>query len=339
MRPVRRSGAQLAVQASRSARPRVASIPASSELAFEGLDAYGLRSIVEEYRAALRVAGRSPRTIRWYGDQLEEFTRFLERDGVRATLADLQAPVARRWLLALQAGRSRPLAPASLAGRVRTLRAFGSWIAREFELTANPLQGLPFPRVPQLLLPSLREADVRALLQATSLGDQPDRDRAIVMLLLDTGLRLSEAAGLRVGEVDLVEGRATVMGKGARQRVVPIGRRTRQALRRILALRGEVEPSEALFLGVDGQPLSAHGIQQLFRRLARRAEIGGKCSPHIMRHTFARTFLRNGGDVFSLQRILGHSPSSLQVTRRYVDLDDDDLRAAHREASPVDRLL
>jgi site-specific recombinase XerD len=292
-----------------------------------------------EYRAALRVAGRSPRTIRWYGDQLDEFVGFLERDGVRATLADLHPPVARRWLLALSAGRSRPLAPASLAGRVRTLRAFGSWVAREFELAANPLQGLPFPRVPQVLLPSLREPDVRALLQAASLGEQPERDQAIVMLLLDTGLRLAEAAGLCLGDIDLVDGRATVMGKGARQRVVPLGRRTRQALRRVLARRGGAAPDEPLFLAIDGQPLTMHGIQQLFRRLTKRAAIDGRCSPHIMRHTFARSFLRNGGDVFSLQRILGHSPSSLQVTRRYVDLDDDDLRAAHREASPVDRLL
>jgi site-specific recombinase XerC len=335
----RRNGPRPPALTARSGARRAAQLAFVNDVALDEFAAYGLRDIIAEYRAALRVAGRSPRTIRWYGDQLDEFVRFLERDGVRATLSDLQPPVARRWLLAAQAARSRPLAPASLAGRVRTLRAFGSWVAREFELPANPLRTLPFPRVPQVLLPSLREPDLRALLQATSLGAQPDRDRAIVMLLLDTGLRLAETAGLRVGDVDLVEGRAIVMGKGARQRVVPIGRRTRQALRRVLAARCEVGPEAPLFVGIDGQPLSPHGIQQLFRRLAKRAEISGRSSPHIMRHTFARNFLRNGGDVFSLQRILGHSPSSLQVTRRYVDLDDDDLRAAHREASPVDRLL
>ena len=88
----------------------------------------------------------------------------------------------------------------------------------------------------------------------------------------------------------------------------------------------------------DGQGLTAHGIRQFFRRLAARGALSTRCSPHVLRHTFARSFLQNGGDVFSLQRILGHSPASLQVTRRYVDLLDDDLRSVHRNASPVDRL-
>jgi integrase/recombinase XerD len=303
------------------------------------LDAFALRNVIAEYRDALRIAGRSPRTIRWYGDQLEEFVRFCERDGRRASLADLRPAVARRWLLAAQAARATPLAPASLAGRVRTMRAFGSWVAREFELPASPLAGLPLPRVPQLMVSSLREADLLALLRATETSAQPERDRAIVLLLLDTGLRLAEAAGLRVGDIDLVEGRATVMGKGARQRIVPIGRRTRQALRRVLARRGLVEPGDPLFVAGAGGALTAHGIQQVFRRLAGRERLSVRCSPHVLRHTFARSFLRNGGDVFSLQRILGHSPRSLQVTRRYLDLDDDDLRAVHRSVSPVDRLL
>jgi site-specific recombinase XerC len=303
------------------------------------LDAFGLRDVVAEYRDALRVAGRSPRTIRWYGDQLEEFVSFIERDGGRASLDDLRPAVVRRWLLAAQAARARPLAPASLAGRVRTVRAFGSWVGREFELPASPLAGLPAPRVPQLLVPSLREVDLHALLRATETSAHPARDRAITLLLLDTGLRLAEAAGLRIGDVDLIEGRATVMGKGARQRTVPIGRRTRQALRRILAPRGLVKPTDPLFVAADGSALTAHGIQQVFRRLTRRVSLSVRCSPHVLRHTFARSFLRNGGDVFSLQRILGHSPRSLQVTRRYLDLDDDDLRAVHRSVSPVDRLL
>lgn len=303
------------------------------------LEAFGLRNVIAEYRAALRTAGRSARTIRWYGDHLDAFAAFVERDGGRATLDDLCPPVARQWLLATQAGRDRPLAPASLAGRVRSLRAFGSWVAREYELDEDPLRRLPIPRVPQLVVPSLREADLRELLRATETSREPQRDRAIVLLLLDTGLRLSEAAGLRIRDIDLIEGRATVMGKGARQRIVPIGRRTRQALRRTLAPRGELGLDDPLFVTADGEALSPHGFQQVFRRLRGRVTLSTRCSPHVLRHTFARSFLRNGGDVFSLQRILGHSPRSLQVTRRYLDLDDDDVRAVHREASPVDRLL
>ena len=303
------------------------------------VSAFLLVDVIAEYLAALKVAGRSPRTIEWYGDLLQEFVAFVERDGDRATLADLASAQVRRWLLALQGRHVRPLAPSSLAGRVRTVRAFGTWATAEFDLSANPVRGVPVPRVPDVLIPSLREADLRELLRAVDEGSaQPERDRAIVLLLLDTGIRLSEAAGLRVRDVDLVEGRCRVLGKGDRERNVPIGRKTRQALRRTLATRRQVGADQALFVGPDGRPLAAHAIQQLFRRLSGRVNLSVRCSPHVLRHTFARSFLQNGGDVFSLQRILGHSPSSLQVTRRYVDLLDDDLRAVHRNASPVDRL-
>ncbi len=300
---------------------------------------FGLVDVIAEYLVALKVAGRSPKTISWYGDFLWEFARFVERNGERATVADLAPPTVRRWLLALQSRPTRPLAPSSVAARVRTIRAFGTWVASELDLAANPVRGVPVPRVPDLLVPSLRDADVLALVRALDAGSQqPERDRAIVLLLLDTGLRLSEAAGVRVCDLDLVEGRCRVMGKGGRERIVPVGRKTRRALRQWLARRSPARPQDAFFVGRGDRPLQPRAIQQLVRRLSRRAELASRCSPHVLRHTFARSFLRNGGDVFSLQRILGHSPSSLQVTRRYVDLLDDDLRAVHREASPVDRL-
>jgi site-specific recombinase XerD len=301
------------------------------------LDQVRLRGLIDEYFAALKVAGRSPRTIGWYRDNLLEFIRFAERDGRAATLRDLQAPVVRRWLLSLQS-RARRLAPSSIAGRVRTLKAFGTWVAGEFELASNPLRGVPLPRVPEQLVPSLRDPEIIALLRAVDGSRDPERDRAIVLLLLDTGVRVSEASSLRVGDLDLVEGRCRVFGKGGKERLVPIGRRARKAVRRWLSHRHGVRDDDPLFTGPGGHRLTARGLYQLVHRLAARAGLQTRCSPHVLRHTFARSFLTNGGDVFSLQRILGHSPSSMQVTRRYVDLVDDDLRAVHRQASPADRL-
>ncbi|MBI3745448.1 MAG: tyrosine-type recombinase/integrase [Chloroflexi bacterium] len=302
------------------------------------LDRYRLAEVVEEYLVALRVAGRSPRTIDWYRANLMEFMRFLERDGRTATVADLQPVTVRRWLLALNA-RPTALAPSSLAGRVRTIKAFGTWIAAELDLPANPVRAVPIPRVPDQLVPSLRDHEIARLVHAATESRQPQRDLALILLMIDTGMRLSEVAWLKVGDVDLIEGRCRVMGKGSRERVVPIGRRTRKALRGWSSARrlGMVGNSP-LFIGPRGSRLSARGIHQLVHRLASRAGIQTRCSPHILRHTFARAFLTNGGDVFSLQRILGHSPHSIQVTRRYVELLDDDLRAVHRVASPADRI-
>jgi site-specific recombinase XerC len=195
----------------------------ASELA-PSLDGYRLLNVVEEYLAALQVAGRSPRTIEWYRANLAEFIRFVERDGRASTVADLQPIAVRRSLLALNA-RATALAPSSLAGRVRTIKAFGTWIAAELDLPANPVRGVPIPRVPDQLVPSLRDNEIARLIQAASESRHPQRDLALVLLMIDTGIRLSEVAALSMANVDLIEGRCQVMGKGGRERLVPIGRR------------------------------------------------------------------------------------------------------------------
>jgi len=303
------------------------------------LEELALADLVDEYLVALEVGGRSRRTIDWYRAFLREYLAFVQHDLTRRpALADMTAVSARRWLLAAQTQRSRPLSPNSLAGRVRTVRAFGGWISREVGLLANPVAGLVTPKVPDTLVPSLREHEMRALLVAAAASRQASRDLAIITLLLDSGMRLAELTALRVRDVDLVEGRCIVRGKGARERLVPIGGRCRRTLRSWLAERGRLDPTAPLFIGRGGRAIPRRTIQQLVRRLAATAGIVDRCSPHVLRHTFARAFLGNGGDVFSLQRILGHSPASLQVTRRYVRLIDDDLRASHRRASPIDRL-
>lgn len=311
---------------------------AVGEAVAPGLHELSLRDLIDEYAVALEVAGRSRRTIDWYRTYLEEFAAFAGRGDQTGTLEDLTPAIARRWLLASQSSRSRPLAPNSMAGRVRTLRAFGGWLQRELQLDAHPLAGLPIPKVPDVLVPSLTQTELRALLEAANRTRDSIRDRAILLLLLDTGLRLGELVRLSVGDVDLIEGRGRVMGKGAKERVVPIGGRTRRALRAWIVTRRRADGSDPLFISRRGGRLTPRAVQRLVRRVAQAAGVLMRCSPHVLRHSFARAFLANGGDVFSLQRILGHSPSSLQVTRRYVLLLDDDLRAVHLRVSPVDRL-
>ena len=300
---------------------------------------FPLADLVEEYCVSLEVAGRSRRTIEWYRGYLDEFVAFADRNGRPACVDDLAPAIGRRWLLAVQSARSKPLAPNSMAGRVRTLRAFGGWVKRELGLDAHPLADLPLPKLPDVLVESLREREMRALIAAA--GDRsndPVRDRAIVLLLLDTGIRLGELVSLRVGDIDLAEGRCRVTGKGGKERVVPMGGRSRRAVRAFLVARRSPSGESPLFVSRRGEVLTPRGVQLLIGRLARAAELSTRCSPHVLRHSFARAFLANGGDVFALQRILGHSPASLQVTRRYVRLLDEDISSAHRRASPVDRL-
>lgn len=154
--------------------------------------------------------------------------------------------------------------------------------------------------------------------------------------MLDTGLRLSELAGLRPCDLR-PDGSVKVIGKGARERIVPVGAVARQALVRYLRHAHVAETETAIFRARGGGALGSRGVQQVFKRLKARAGIPGRCSPHTLRHTFARAYLLNGGDVFSLQRMLGHS--TLDMVKRYVALADTDLAARHRTASPADRLL
>lgn len=307
-------------------------VPSAAAQAFDP----PLGELMADYEQSLRADRHSVRTIDWYLAFLRDFCSFAERPGESASLRHLSTPIVRRWLVALES-RPRPPAPSSLAGRVRTLRAFAAWVQREYDLEQHPLRRLKTPRVPRTLIHSLRGADVDALLAAARQGSLGERDAALITFVLDTGVRVSEVASLRIGDVDFENAVCRVVGKGSKERRVPVGRLARRELRRYLARRRRPPGDAPLFMAEHGEPLTRWGIQKLVHRVAQRAGLQTRCSPHVLRHTFARAFLTNGGDVFALQRILGHSPASLNITQRYVELLDEDLREVHRRASPMDQ--
>lgn len=280
---------------------------------------------IEAFLTARAAEGASPATVTWYRMVLGRAARDL---GPRRQLDDLRPDEVRAWLVTLR----QSLAPISVAGYVRGLKAFGNWCATEGLAHAQALRALRRPRVPHKVIEPLTDDALHRLLNLGSL-----RDRAIVLLLLDTGLRVSELAGLRRSDLR-PDGSVKVTGKGARERIVPVGSTARQALLRYLRTLEPLEPDDRILRSArGGRPLDAKGIQSIFKRLKTKAGIPGRCSPHLLRHTFARSFLMNGGDAFSLQRMLGHS--TLDMVKRYVALADTDLAARHRQASPADHLL
>ena len=158
--------------------------------------------------------------------------------------------------------------------------------------------------------------------------------------MLDTGLRVNELINLMMDNVWLEEGLIKVLGKGNKERLVPIGKQIRKLLWRYIT-RYRPEPARPnlnnLFLNRDGRPLTKNRVDSLMKRYGKMAGLTGiRCSPHTLRHTFAINYLRNEGDVFSLQKILGHS--SLEMTRRYCELANVDVKKVHATASPVDNL-
>ena len=309
-----------------SRRNRRASLDSAPPDHISGADplAVSLGAAVDLFLAARAAEGASPRTVEWY----RYITgRAVRRFGPGRPLDGVGAPELRAWLLELR----ETLSPESIAGYFRGLKAFGNWCAAEELGEAAGLRALRKPRVPRRLIAPFTDAELQRLLALAE-----PRERAIVLLLLDTGLRLAEVTPLRVGDLR-PDGTVRVMGKGSKERIVPIGTTARRAVVRYVAGRGAAaRPGDALFVGVRGRPIQRRTLQRAIADLGRRAGVATRCSPHTFRHTFARSYLVNGGDVFSLQQILGHT--TLDMVRRYVSLTEADLVARHRVASPADRL-
>lgn len=286
--------------------------------------AIGLRAALEAFCAGKAAEGLSPRSIVWYRMIGERLVRHF---GAERPVDAITPPELRAWLVELRA----TLSPMSVAGYVRGLRALGNWLANDGLAAARALRALANPRVPRRVIEPLSDADLRRLLAHAG-----ERDAAIVLLLLDTGLRVSEVVGIRLGDLRR-DGGIKVTGKGDAERIVPVGGAARRAVGAYLAARGPGAPGERLFLNQADAALTPSGISQLLRRLRRRAGVSARCNPHSFRHTFAHNYLVNGGDALTLQRILGHS--SFEMVKRYVRLTEVDLAGRHRSASPADRLL
>lgn len=297
--------------------------------------------------------GKSPRTIRWYQQKLEYFVSFLKEHQLPTQIDAITPQELRRFIHHLQTevkvGENNPhrpteeqgLSPQTVAGYVRTLRAFFSWAVKEGFLDEHPMKHIKTPRVPSLVMPFFTDEEVARLLDAikkpTPTGK---RNYTMVLILLDTGVRVSELVNLQMGNLYLEQGYFKVLGKGSKERIVPLGRSSRRALvqyvqkyRAAPALPG----INRVFLTRSGYPLRPDYVYKIVSQACRDAAIKGKrLGPHTCRHTFARNFLLNGGDLLTLQRILGHS--SLEVVKLYVNLDTKDLLTQQWKYSPVDTL-
>jgi integrase/recombinase XerC len=202
---------------------------------------------------------------------------------------------------------------------------------------------LPAPRVPKTLPRALTLSDTDSLLDAPEDGPFPERDAALFELLYATGLRVSEAAGLDMEDVDFSARLARVVGKGSKERIVPFGEEAEAALRAYLpgrdALRHTFEDAgdpgsdeEPLFVNMRGGRLTTRSMARLLKRRLRAAGLPAELSPHALRHTFATHLLSAGADLRSIQELLGHA--SLSTTQKYTHLDAARLRDVYRRAHP-----
>jgi site-specific recombinase XerD len=275
----------------------------------------------------------SPHTLGFYRSRLEAFTRYLDGRGLCPSPTELTPDLLRDFLTA----EVERTSPATAAHAHMVLTAFCKYLVGEEVLTASPMDKVDKPRRPKRLMPTLSAEEVEKLLAgASGRTFNGARLRAVVLTLLDCGLRVSELCGLDLGDVDWDDQTLRVMGKGSKEREVPFGQAARLALHSYLTKRGDLPGQEALFVTCYGTRLDRMSAQRLLRRAGEKVGLPG-VHPHQLRHTSALMFLRNGGDPFSLQKLLGHS--DLTMTRRYAELAQADVVAKHRQASPGDRFL
>ena len=305
--------------------------------------------LVDGFRLYNEAANRSRQTIRWYNYHLRGFLAWLEINSYSTALDQITPTIIREHISALQRSdtryanhpthptQQRAMSPSNVRGRVTSLSALFNWAEREELLTNNPMRKVPKPKVPKTILPGFSHSEIQSLIKAC--GELPEataiREKALLLFLLDTGVRISEALNLKMTNLHLEEGRALVMGKGAKERYVFIGKSTKRALWRYISLsRPEPAPNvDRVFLTFQGRPLPYRRATFELQRLAKKSGIEN-VHPHRFRRTAAIQFLRNNGSLFALQKMLGHE--TLDMVRRYVELASDDVEQAHKTASPVD---
>lgn len=292
-----------------------------------------------------RAVDGSEATMRDYANTLRQWAKFLGDD---PEVEALTVDDVRRFLYFLRT--ERKLAPKTVKNAHTGMSAFFSWLEAEYGLTHVMRGRVPSPRAGSREIVPLSKLEVRALLAAvertavwkstkrapaTTARATRARDKAIILVLLDTGIRASELCDLTLGDLDMKSGALQVRrGKGDKGRSVYLGVTAKAALWAYLSKRKNSHNDDALFETAGRQPLDRAALRKMLRLAGERAEIAERVHPHRLRHTFAISYLRNGGDVFTLQRLLGHS--TMDMVKRYLSLAQVDVADAHRRASPVD---
>jgi len=296
-----------------------------------------LEKLILHFEQSNKAEGKSSKTVVWYTEMLDSFTKFLLLTGQAAVLANFNATIVREFIIHEQ---GRGLSPFTIQAKVRALKVLSSWLYSEGYTGDNLLSHIKLPKAPSKMIQPLTEEEINRLLNSqnalTAIGS---RNTAILVILLDCGLRSSELCNILFADAHIEDGYLKVLGKGNKERVVPIGLLAQKILwRYVFHFRPEPlgETNEYLFLSLDGKHLGPNSIKLLLKRWGKRAGVL-RLHAHLCRHTYATSFLNQRcGDVFRLQQILGHS--TLEMVRRYVHFSSTQDMIKGHVSSPLDRI-
>ena len=291
-----------------------------------------IRDCIEDFLIEQQVRGNSPTTQKHYLRCLGFFERF--QSPKNPDISAVSVSDCKAYYIHLS---SRNVSSVTVQTYIRALRAFLSWCYLEGYIPENIPKKFRLPKAQKKKIDILTDSEVEQLFRCLSGRDFISvRNYCIVALMLDSGLRLNEVVTIRRDKIHIAEGYAIVNGKGNKERFVPLGLNSKRALLRYCAIVPNKEKETPLFVKDTLIPISQSTVKQLFRRLKVQADIP-RLHPHLLRHSFATRYLENGGDIYSLQSILGHT--SLEMVKKYVHLIPSKTVVNFAALSPLDNAL
>jgi integrase/recombinase XerD len=289
---------------------------------------------MEAFLADRRIQGLAHGTLRFYQQKLKLFSDYCATQSIDLVI-QITADLIRQYLACLEQTSHNP---GGKHAAYRALRAFLNWYENEAEPVhwANPIRKVKAPRVPpERLEPVSNETIARMIRACIPNTFSGDRDKAIILCLLDTGMRACEFTGLDLGDVDIAHGQIVIRkGKGSKPRMVFLGRHTLHYLRKYLRRRTDDCPAVwVTHPRFHSERLSYDGLRSILHRRSLEAKVE-EPTPHSFRRAFALAMLRNGTDLYTLAKLMGHE--GITMLQRYLKQTSQDTEAAHRRASPVD---
>lgn len=290
-----------------------------------------LRFAIDDFLIEQRIRGNTSKTVQYYSLSLGLFARFV---GSGISLQEITLNSLRSYYLHLS---GRGISSTTIQTYIRALRSFLTWCYEQEYISVNLPEKFRLPKAQRKTIDVLTDSEVRQLLSCFNLRYFIHlRNYCMCSLMLDSGLRLHEIVVLTTDNLHIPEGYIIVDGKGNKQRIVPLGLSTRKALFRYLSRRPGCASTDRVFLMSNLEPVTDSTLRQMFRKLKKRSGIP-RLRAHLLRHTFATRYLENGGDMYALQQILGHT--SLEMVKKYVHSTTRKIVPKFPEFSPLDNLM
>lgn len=281
----------------------------------------------------------SQKTIDWYHFMLRNFTDYCNENGIQ--VESMKTPEARQWINWLQNNEAK-YKDNSINSHITAVKTMFNYFMEDEYISRNPFAKVKKIKTDKIIIPTFEPEDIKLMLNQFNKNFFADfRDSLIIRFLYDCGLRISELTFLKTSDIDTEKNLLKVFGKGHKERLVPFGRSIKREIFKYLSKREQVVPKDIdegyFFSSRTGTALLPRNILRKIVLIGKKAGIEGKrLSPHTFRHSFAKQYLMAGGDLFSLQTIMGHV--DLISTRKYISLLTEDIQKKHRQFSPLDNM-